>query len=52
MEKLSKEEKMILDDFDKGLFKRVKNADKEKKRYQEYAKRTLSKLSNAAKQRD
>lgn len=42
--KLNKEEAKISRDFDKGVFKSVKNFDKEKKRYQGAAKRTLGKM--------
>ena len=43
---LDPEEKQILEDYEKGEFKSVKNLEKEKKRYQEYAKNTLNKLKN------
>ena len=43
---LDTEEKQILEDYEKGEFKSVKNLEKEKKRYQEYAKNTLNKLKN------
>ncbi len=43
---LDQEEKQILEDYEKGEFKSVKNLKKEKKRYQEYAKNTLNKLKN------
>ncbi len=43
---LDPEEKQILEDYEKGEFKSVKNLEKEKKRYQAYAKNTLSKLKN------
>ena len=43
---LDPEEKQILDDFDKGLYKSVKNLEEEKKKYQEYAKNTINKVKN------
>lgn len=43
---LDPEEKQLLDDFDKGLYKSVKNLEEEKKKYQEYAKNTLNKVKN------
>ncbi len=43
---LDQEEKQILEDYEKGEFKSVRNLEKEKKRYQEYAKNTLNKLKN------
>jgi predicted DNA binding CopG/RHH family protein len=39
----TKEEQEILRNFDAGKLKHVKNMDKEKKRYQGYAKYTLKK---------
>ncbi len=44
--KLDPEEKQFLEDYEKGEFKSVKNLEKEKKRYQEYARNTLNKLKN------
>ncbi|MEA2092580.1 MAG: CopG family antitoxin [Patescibacteria group bacterium] len=41
--KFNKEEKIILEDFESGQFKKVKNVQKEKECYQEHAKKTLSK---------
>ena len=41
--KLNKEEKRIAEDFEAGHFKRVKGIEKEKARYQQVAKQTLSK---------
>jgi len=43
---LTKEEKQILEDFEKGKFVPVKDQAKEKKLYQKYAKNTLSKTRN------
>lgn len=43
---LDQEEKQFLEDYEKGEFKSIKNLEKEKKRYQEYAKNTLNKLKN------
>lgn len=43
---LDPEEKQILEDYDKGEFKSIKNLEQEKKLYQEYAKNTLNKLKN------
>jgi len=43
---LDPEEKQILEDYEKGEFKSIKNLEKEKKRYQEYARNTLNKLKN------
>lgn len=43
---LDPEEKQLLDDYDKGLYKSVKNLEEEKKKYQEYAKNTLNKVKN------
>jgi len=43
---LDPEEKQLLEDYEKGEFKSVKNLEKEKKRYQEYARNTLNKLKN------
>jgi len=43
---LDEEEKQILEDYEKGEFKSVKNLEKEKKRYQQYAKNTINKLKN------
>jgi len=44
--KLTKEEKEILEAFEAGEFKPVKNASKEKERFQQYARNTLSKPRN------
>jgi len=44
--KLDPEEKQFLEDYGKGKYKSVKNLEKEKKRYQEYARNTLQKLKN------
>ncbi|MEX0877676.1 MAG: hypothetical protein WDZ40_02305 [Candidatus Spechtbacterales bacterium] len=41
--KLNKEEKKILEDFDKEELKRVRGIEKEKERYGKYAKNTLGK---------
>lgn len=41
--KMDKEEKKVLEAFDSGGLKRVKGLEKEKGRYQQYAKQTLSK---------
>jgi predicted DNA binding CopG/RHH family protein len=41
--KLNKEEKIILKDFESGQFKKIRSNQKEKERYQEHAKKTLSK---------
>jgi len=41
--KLEKEEKEILDSFERGEWKRVKNLKAEIKKHQEYARRTLKK---------
>ncbi len=41
--KLKKEEKEILKDFDEGKFKQIENFDKEKRKYQDYAKFTTAK---------
>ena len=41
---LDEEEKQILEDYEKGEFKSVKNLEKEKKRYQQYAKNTINKF--------
>jgi len=43
---LDSEEKQFLEDYEKGEFKSVKNLEKEKRRYQEYAKNTLNKVKN------
>ena len=43
---LTKEEKQILEDFEKGAFVPVKNQRQEKKLYQKYAQNTLSKTRN------
>ncbi|PIQ91548.1 MAG: antitoxin [Parcubacteria group bacterium CG11_big_fil_rev_8_21_14_0_20_39_22] len=42
--KLNKEEAQISRDFDRGVFKSVKDFNKEKTRYQMAAKRTLGKM--------
>lgn len=44
--KLDKEEKEIREAFERGEFKLVKNAEREKKRFQQYARNTLSKPRN------
>ncbi|HEX9721656.1 MAG TPA: hypothetical protein VGA53_00125 [Candidatus Paceibacterota bacterium] len=44
--KLDKEEKEILEAFEAGEFKSVKNVEQEKKRFQQYARNTLSKPRN------
>lgn len=41
--KLDKEEKDILDSFERGEWKRVKNFKEEAKKHQEYARKTLKK---------
>ena len=41
--KLDKEEKDILDSFERGEWKRVKNFEAEVKKHQEYARKTLKK---------
>ena len=41
--KLDEEEKEILDSFERGEWKRVKNFKAEIKKHQEYARRTLKK---------
>ena len=41
--KLDKEEKDILDSFERGEWKRVKNFETEIKKHQEYASKTLKK---------
>lgn len=43
---LTKEEKNILTDFEKGGFESVKDKEKAKKLYQKYAKNTLAKSRN------
>ena len=43
---LTKEEKQILEDFEKGKLTSVKNLNKKKKLYQKYARNTLSKTRN------
>lgn len=43
---LNKEEKEILEDFEKDKFVSVKNLAKEKRRYQAYAKAMLNKTKN------
>lgn len=43
---LDSEEKQFLEDYEKGKYKSVKNLEKEKKRYQEYAKNTVNKVKN------
>ena len=43
---LDSEEKQFLEDYEKGEFKSIKNLEKEKKRYQEYAKNTVNKVKN------
>ena len=43
---LTKEERKILNDFEKGDFVSVKDIGKEKKLYQKYAKNTLNKTRN------
>lgn len=43
---LDKEEEKILKDFDKGVFKSVKNNKKEIVRYQSYTEGTLNKTKN------
>lgn len=44
--KLNKEEKRIVKDFEAGKFRRVKSIEKEKMRYQQYVRRTLSQPRN------
>jgi len=44
--KLNKEEKKIFAGYEAGRLKRVKGAEKEKIRYQQYAKQTFSKSRN------
>jgi len=41
--KLNKEEKELLKEFESEKFKRVRGVEKEKERYRKYAKQTLSK---------
>ena len=41
--KLNKEEKKIINDFEGGKFKQIKGLNKEKEKYQKFAKYTLSK---------
>ena len=43
---LTKEEKQILEDFEKGEFKPVKNEAAQKRKYRKYAQFTLSKTRN------
>jgi len=43
---LTKEERKILEDFEKGKLVGVKNIAKQKKLYQKYAKNTLNKTRN------
>ncbi len=43
---LTKEEKKILEDFEKGEFVRVKDSQKKRTLYQKYAKNTLKKTRN------
>lgn len=43
---LTKEEKKILEDFEKGKLTSVKDAAKRKRLYQKYAKNTLKKTRN------
>lgn len=43
---LTNEEKELLEEFERGEWKEVKNAVAEKKRYEVYAKNTLNKLKN------
>jgi len=40
------EEKQILDDFERGEFKRIPDFVRQKKLYQKYAKNTLNKTKN------
>lgn len=44
--KLDKEEKEILEAFERGEFKSVKNVEQEKRRFQQYARNTLGKPRN------
>lgn len=46
LDKLDKEEKKLLKDFESGDLKPVKDAEKEKARYTQYARYTLSKSRN------
>ncbi len=41
--KLNKEEKVLQDEFNAQKFKSIREAEKEKKRYKQHAKQTLSK---------
>lgn len=43
---LTREEKQILEDFEKDKFISITNLDKQKKLFQKYAKNTLSKTKN------
>lgn len=43
---LDKEEEQIIKDFEEGKFVRVKDFEKQKKLFQEYAKNTLNKTRN------
>ncbi|MBL7159200.1 hypothetical protein ISS85_01880 [Candidatus Microgenomates bacterium] len=43
---LTKEERKILEDFEKGKLTSIKDTVKQKKLYQKYAKNTLSKTRN------
>ena len=43
---LTREEKQILEDFEKGKFVPIRDQAKEKKLYQKYAQNTLSKTRN------
>jgi predicted DNA binding CopG/RHH family protein len=43
---LNKEEEKILKDFESGKYKSISNVEKEKGKYQQYAKKTLSKSRN------
>lgn len=43
---LTKEEKQIVEDFEKGEFVRIKDFAKKKKLYEKYARNTLNKTRN------
>lgn len=44
--KLDKKEKQILQDYEKGEFRSIRNTKKEKKKYQAYARAALNKTKN------
>lgn len=43
---LTREEKELLEEFERGEWKEAENAEVEKKRYESYARNTLNKLKN------